>query len=106
MARFYRPGAVWRPTAVAKKTKLPTPPPEHHFHALDLGEGRDGTGAFYLPFAWRDGEEQAPEPVLDDGEPLVGVGGRMLLGYLRPDGDWAAEGWSGVVQLYLRFNAG
>ena len=74
--------------------QLPIPPPEHHFHALDLGEGHDGTGAFYLPFVWRDDEEQAPEPVLDDEEPLVGVGGRMLLAYLRPDGDWAQEGWS------------
>ncbi len=73
---------------------LPIPPPEHHFHALALGPGHEGTGAFYLPFVWRDSEEGAADPALDAGEELVGVGGRMLLGYLRPDGGWADEGWT------------
>lgn len=72
---------------------VPDPPPEHHFHALDLGDGNGGTGAFYLPFVWKDTEEDAEDPTLDEGEDLVGVGGGMVLGFLRPDGGWTDGGW-------------
>ncbi len=77
---------------------LPDPPPEHHFHALDLGNGHGGSGAFYLPFVWKDSEEDAEDPTFDAGEDLVGVGGRTLVGFLRPDGDWTGEGWQ-VIQV-------
>ncbi len=72
---------------------VPDPPPDHHFHALDLGDGNSGTGAFYLPFVWNDGSDAIEDPTYDAGETLVGVGGRMLLGFLRPDGDWIDGGW-------------
>ena len=80
--------------AVVWTYAVPDPPPEHHFHALDIGPDRPGSGAFYLPFVWKDDEETpVDEPTFDPGEEPVGVGGGMVAAYLRPDDGWTIEGW-------------